>query len=179
MESSTAALFHAAPSTLERIDRVQGRLLRELGLSEAEALTDYKLAPLRSRRDLAMLGLLHKLNLGLAPRQLQDLFGNLGSVEEPAWKHRLRGWRALHTKQLRTPATHWSTDVFKRSVFGLVHVYNYLPQGLVDKPTVKAFQKGLQDALSKLAAARVDDWQSLFSTGWRRYRRQDFDKLFS
>ena len=34
MESSTPGLYHAVPSVLERVDRVQRRLLRELELSE-------------------------------------------------------------------------------------------------------------------------------------------------
>ena len=179
IESSTAALYHAAPSTLEKVDRVQHRLLRELGLTEAEALTDYRLAPLCSRRDVAMLGLLHKVNLNLAPPQLQKLFAKVGKASEPLWKHRLRGWRALHDKQLLTPATDWSTDTLKRSAFGLAHCYNFLPQCVADKPSVTVFQKSLQRTLSKLAAAGVDDWQHVYSVGWRRFSRLNFDRLFN
>ena len=43
IESSTPGIFHAAPSTLERVDRVQKKLPREIGISEIEALRDYKL----------------------------------------------------------------------------------------------------------------------------------------
>ena len=67
MESSTAALYHAAPTTLAWIDRVQHRFLKEIGLSELEAVRNFRLAPLNSRRDMAMLGVLHKINLGEAP----------------------------------------------------------------------------------------------------------------
>ena len=74
VESGTPALYHAAPSVLNRIDMVQRRFLRELGVSEVAALNDYRLAPLESRRDMAMLGALHKVTLGLAPAQLMALF---------------------------------------------------------------------------------------------------------
>ncbi len=178
IESSTAAVYHAAPSTLERIDRVQWRFLRELGLSEKEALCDFRLAPLCSRRDMAMLGALHKVNLNLAPKQLQELFARVGTREDPPLRQRLRWWRPLHTKQLGTPATNRSSDVMKRFLFGLAHCYNALPQSVVDKATVKDFQKTLQDALAKLAAAEVEGWQRLYSCGWRRYHRAKLDVLF-
>ena len=74
VESSTPAIYHASPSVLEPVDRVQRRLLRELGMSEVEALLNFRLAPLPSRRDMAMLGALHKVTLGLAPPQLAAFF---------------------------------------------------------------------------------------------------------
>ena len=58
------------PSVPEPVDRVQRILLRELGISEVDALLNFRLAPLPSRRDMAMLGVLHKVTLGLAPPQL-------------------------------------------------------------------------------------------------------------
>ena len=42
-------------------------------------------------------------------------------------------------------ATH--SELLRRSVFGLVRVYNELPQGTVEKNTVKTFQQSLQNAL--------------------------------
>ena len=60
LESSMAAIYHAAPTHLGLIDHVQEVLLRELGLRETEALLRYKLAPLSTRRDCAMLGVIHR-----------------------------------------------------------------------------------------------------------------------
>ena len=76
IESGTPALYHAAPSVLDRIDRVQRRFLRELGCSEVAALNDFRLAPLVSRRAMAMLGLLHRATLGVAHAQLMTLFSS-------------------------------------------------------------------------------------------------------
>ena len=59
---------------LSRIDGVQRRFLRELSFSEVTALNEFRLAPLEARRDMAMLGALHKITLGIAPAQLMALF---------------------------------------------------------------------------------------------------------
>ena len=179
VESSTPALYHAAPSVLEKIDRVQRRFLRELGVSELEALRGYRLAPLCSRRDMGMLGSLHKLNLGTAPDQLAVLFPLVGTVTEPLSLQRVRAWRPLHSKQLHTPVTFESTDLMQRSLFGLARCYNALPQRLVDIGSVKGFQKALQDGLLRLAEQGAPDWQTLYSTAWKRFRRRaKLDELF-
>ena len=47
-------------------------------------------------------------------------------------------------KQLATPVDWASSEVLKRSLFGLVRCYNKLPQKLVDATTVKALQRDLQ-----------------------------------
>ena len=105
IESSTPALLHAAPTTLSGIDRVQARFLREVGLSELQALVDYRLAPLASRRGMAMLGLLHRVNLGKAPTQLCALLPQLGTVTEPLWRQRVRRWRPLHNNSFAPAPT--------------------------------------------------------------------------
>ena len=178
MESSTAALYHAAPTNLAWIDRVQHRFLKEIGLSELEAVRNFRLAPLNSRRDMAMLGLLHKINLGEAPLQLQALFQKTGLVPESPGRRRLRFWRPLHSKQLATPVDWASSEVLKRSLFGLVRCYNKLPQKLVDASTVKALQRDLQLGLLHCAELGLNNWQSLFSSGWKELPRTKFDSVF-
>ena len=56
LESSTPALYHAAAPTLVRIDRLHLCFLREIGLSELDALRNYRVARLMHRRDVTMLG---------------------------------------------------------------------------------------------------------------------------
>ena len=70
IESRTPALYHAADTVLARLDAVQRRFLRELGITEAQALLDHSLAPLETRRDIAMLGVIHRAALKLGPPQL-------------------------------------------------------------------------------------------------------------
>ena len=100
LENSTPGTYHAAVSVLDRVDRVQRRLLQELGLTELDALLRYRLAPLPSRRDIAMLCVLHRVVLGLAPPQLASFFPLLGIVREPLGRQRVRSLVPLHCKQL-------------------------------------------------------------------------------
>ena len=88
LEFPTAAVLHAATSVLELLDRVQKRFLREISLSEEEALLHYNLAPLKCRRDMAALGLLHRTTLGKGPPHFQKWF--YLSLETAAYNTRLQ-----------------------------------------------------------------------------------------
>jgi len=63
LEHHSAAIFHATDTILKPFDKVQSSFLQEIGLTEKEALLSYNLAPTNLRRDIAILGLLHKCNL--------------------------------------------------------------------------------------------------------------------
>ena len=63
VEYYTAAIYHAPTYFLSAVDSVQDLFLSELDLTAESALLDYNLAPLNARRDMAMLGLLHKVVL--------------------------------------------------------------------------------------------------------------------
>ena len=66
----------------------------------------------------------------------------------------------------------------KRSLFGLVHCYNKLPQRLVDMTSIKALQRNFQLGLLKYADRGAPDWQALYSSGWRKLARSKLDELF-
>ena len=68
IEAGSPGYYHTAPSVIHSLDRIQDRFLRELNLTVSEALLYYNLAPLSSRRDIAMFGLLYRIAYGLAPR---------------------------------------------------------------------------------------------------------------
>ena len=175
MASLHPALYHAAPSILARIDRVQEGFLREIGVTQREALKDYRLAPLSGRRDMGLLDALPRINLDLAPQQFQALFPRIGRTEEPLLRQRLGYWRPLHSEQLCTQATFASSHAFKRSIFGLVFCYTALPQRLADLDTVKTFQRCLQAALLRLAELGAGDWPKLYSNVWKRFPRNKLD----
>ena len=179
IEGSTPALYHAAASVLERIDRVQARFLRQIGVSDVAALVDYRMAPLPSRRDIAMLGMLHRIVMGKAPGAVCALFPVLGAVPEPLSRQRLRHWRPKHTKQLHTDVTFGSRDVMQRSLFGLVHLYNRLPQEVVDSNSIRSFQGKLQSALKIYAGTGADRWQRLFATEWQLMPASQLHSLFT
>ena len=105
MESCTPALYHAAPSVLDRIDKVQRRFLREMGFTEVEALELYRLAPLPCRGNMAVLGALQKIPFAIAPNQLSGLLPILGTVYGHVMARRVHGRKPRHNRQLGTPAS--------------------------------------------------------------------------
>ena len=78
IESGTPGYFHAAESVLDCVDRVQRRFLREMDMSDEVALINFRLAPLATRRDMAILGFLHRVNLGLVSEQIKTMFPRVG-----------------------------------------------------------------------------------------------------
>ena len=175
IESGTPALHHAAPSVLECVDRVQRRFLREVGLSEERALTEYRLAPLCARRDIAMIGMLHRITSGTAPSELAKLF-------VPVNRRTGFGTRNLevrHERQLRefvSGGCH--TETCRRSAFGLVTVWNMLPGDVVMSKSTKVVQRRLQDALRNHMESGQRNWQTLCANSARRMTPVRFQSLF-
>ena len=173
LEAATPAIVHAAPSQLDRIDRIQRRFLREIGLSEYEALSKYKLAPLETRRDIAMLGLLQKVALGLAHPELAKLFPkkqiSSGRLFTSVFAMR-------HDKQLCERFIRCS-DYIRRSAFGFVFIYNALPQAAVNL-SVRQLQGCLQSVILRRAASETNDWQSFLRQGASFRSIRDFQAFF-
>ena len=174
IESGTAAYFHASESVLSRVDGVQRRFLRELEMSEEDALLRFRLAPLRLRREIGILGLLHRVNLGQTSGQITALFPRVGQRESRTHNLRVR----YHDHQLHDRVDNHSSSLFKRSIFGMVSCYNALPQRFVEAPSVKPFQSGLQRAIMKLASGGHDGWQEVFAIGRRYGSTRQFQRLF-
>ena len=59
---------------LEKLDNIQKRFLCDAGADEVTALMEFNLAPLGMRRDIAMLGMLHRAALREGPQQLWEHF---------------------------------------------------------------------------------------------------------
>ena len=72
IEYRTAAIYHTCDSALDLLDAVQDKILRVAGMSKLDALNMARLAPLGVRRDIAMLGVIHRTVLGHGPNS----FGN-------------------------------------------------------------------------------------------------------
>ena len=64
IEANMGGYFHAASSLLDKIDAVQNRFLHELDMNPAFAFLTYNFAPPSLRRNIGILGLLHKRILG-------------------------------------------------------------------------------------------------------------------
>ena len=158
IESGTPAYYHAAPSILKLVDGIQNEFLTTLGICNKNALIHFNLAPLRLRRDIAMLGVLHKVSLGIAPTPLQNL------IQRRVCNLRTYGFRngvSYHNRQLHDSVGRNSPVLLKRSLFGLVHVYNRLKQDVVDATNIQISQRKLQ-SLAKEAVDLNPDWDLMF-----------------
>ena len=74
IEYRTGAIYHATTTVLNQLDRTQDNFFRELGIDSTAALMDFNLAPLSMRRDIALLGILHRAALGEGPPQFREYF---------------------------------------------------------------------------------------------------------
>ena len=151
------------------VDRVLQRFLREIGLTNHDALTEHNLAPLVVRRQISALGVIHRRVLGISPKSITELLP-MAEQNRPAYNTRLA--RHLHDKQLVDHATGRTTEMFRRSVFGYVGVYNRLPQAIVGKKTVKEFQRQIQSTIVGLAKCGCDDLHDFLSV---RQKTSDID----
>ena len=88
---------------------MQHKFLKDTGVDDITALMEFNLAPLAARRDMAMLGVLHRTVLGRGPRHFKELF-------------------KLDTAgRLVDPRSTIGGEMVKRSALGLVAIYNLLP----------------------------------------------------
>ena len=70
LEYKTGAILHAGYTTLLPLDLVQSRFLRELGLCIEDAANYFRLLPLRLRRQIAALKVIHRVSLKRGSKQL-------------------------------------------------------------------------------------------------------------
>ena len=159
IEGATPAIYHAAPSVLKPLDDLQSSFLLHLNITDTQAFLDHGLAPLSMRRDIAMLGLLFKVASGIAPAPISQLFRPFGGS---LISHGFRTSDVIHSKALMDPVEPSHPVIIKRSIFGLIRVYNLLPQATVDAKSTKLFQRGLQNCAKTAAKNGAPNWQSFF-----------------
>ena len=134
LEGSALAIYHAAVSNLDKLDDLQFHFLRAIGVTESEAFVNHNLAPLRLRRDIAALGLLHKIQLGEAHHGFAALLPRAVHTPVMATKHAAK----RHGRQFHEV---WgNTDYFNRSIFSATRIDNILPEYFVYSPSVSSFQ---------------------------------------
>ena len=93
METHSGGIFHAATSILDQLDNSQKHFLDELGVSLETAFKDHNFAPPTLRRNIAVLGMIHKRVLGLS----HPSFDQLLPYFQQRFGHHLEG---RHSKQL-------------------------------------------------------------------------------
>lgn len=112
IEYRTPGIYHATRSVLAKVDEIQTRFLQNAGLDEVTALMQFKLAPLSMRRDIAMLGMVHRAALGEGPPQMRRLI-----ERAPGGFQVLDPYRGRATPPL-----------IRRSAWGLLPVYKQVRQ---------------------------------------------------
>ena len=128
------------------LDAVQSGFLKDIGIDEVTALVNFHLAPLSTRRDIAMLGLIHRTTMGNGPPQFQDFFR-----------------KTSDGRSLVDPRRESTSPLIKRSALGLVAVYNMLPPRLLAVRSVSTFQKRLQEYVIMFAQSGYPKWQEVLS----------------
>ena len=166
IEFHYGAILHAAPSSLSRIDDCQRSFVRELNISAEIAYLEYNFPLPTLRRDIGLLGLLHKRVLGLAHPAFEKLFPY---SPHPA----VLG----HNKQLHDyhPECNYRRALLHRSIFGLVAVYNLLPQYIVDSETISAFQTALTHIAKTRRSNQIANLHLTFNAHY--HSRNDIDVL--
>ena len=72
VEHRTAAIYHPDATLIKLIDNQFDRFLLQAGITRANALTNYLFAPLNARRDMAMLGGIHRSMLRKGAAQIYE-----------------------------------------------------------------------------------------------------------
>ena len=167
VEYRTPAVYHASPSVLLPLDRLQNWLLRDLGLTPEEALVNFGLAPLNCRRDMAMLGVVFRAVLGKGPAPLRSFFKAAADHTRPTTRSVGR-----HRYQLQTYRSGEHLEVLKRSLLGACDVFNELPPVVVEaSDTVQQCQAKLQALVLTAACSGDEHWPLLLSptrNSWER-----------
>jgi len=157
MEAHMGGIFHATSTRLDKIDHVQDRFLRELGISAEYAFEEFNFAPPKLRRNIGILGLLHKRVLGLCHPSFERLLPWYSSRFEPSRGHG-------HNKTLyghNCEISHCQ-GLFSRSIFSMVDIYNSLLQYTVDNSSVSEFQSYLNHIAHTKCQQGDVKWMSLF-----------------
>ena len=132
---------------------VQESFLAEIGIDDVTALCNFNLAPLSLRRDIAMLGLIHRTALGQGPPHFQQWLYREKHGNRRSMRHR------GHELMLHEYRNGTQLNIVKRSALGLCSGYNLLPADIVEANSVKCFQGLLQDLARDCACRGVLNWQ--------------------
>ena len=162
VECRTPAIYHACASALQTLDSVQDSFLSVTGMSDLEALLVANLAPVCVRRDIALLGVIHRTVLGRGPAHFRKFIRRCHNKGDENGKHRLQlhEFRNGDASDYFLPGSR-PADYIQHSMLGLVAIYNILPAEVVEGcACVPSFQGALQD-LVKVRAFQYHcpDWK--------------------
>ena len=153
-EYSNGVIFMAPPCQVRRLDKLQKWYLRELGISDQDAFVTHNFAPPSLRRNIGLLGFLHKRVLEEChPAFCQALpFGPSNIAAR------------YHSNHLDTRCGEVISHarLYERSLYAYIRVYNRLPQALADSPSVSCIQARLTHLAKQQAKESNDTWRKCF-----------------
>ena len=109
-----------------------------------------------------MLGIVHRCVLGRGPSHFKQF---VQPADTGNRSHETRRSRRLHGLQVRSIIDGHQKDLARRSLLGMLDVYNLLPASIVEQcSSVSAFQSALQKMAFEFAMSGVEEWERLFSS---------------
>ena len=177
IEWATPAIYHAPRFFLRRLDALQDSFLIELDITARDALRYHNLAPLSTRRDIAMLAVIHRCMIDQGPWQFKRHI-------KPQTGDRLpfpRGFRHPETRhglQVHDVMDGTESNALRRSMLSLVYPYNLLPKHIVSATSLKQFQGMLQAGVKQSCEKGHSNWEHVLSDGVRMMTVPSFQSLF-
>ena len=178
LETAIRARYHAADSVRKPLDDVMASFLKHTGLDARTAFIKHNLAPTQLRRDIAMLGVLFKCMRKEADPALLHLFPGAPETQT----HREQSTRlqeARHDRQLLDRCTGKRLEIMDHSLFGLVRIFNLLPQKCMDAKTTCSFQKRVTELARAACTLHNDElvWSTLFSPRVPSWKGLNYGRL--
>ena len=90
-------------------------------------------------------------------------FGASKAAATAVYNTRRRVQHPRHQHQLTEHCKGNFLEITRRSLLGLVRVYNFLPSSMVEAKTVKAFQHKLTEHAKSLCMSGFEGWPRTFS----------------
>ena len=133
---------------------MQSDFLRASNIHCEVALIAHNLAPLESRRDMAMLGIIHRAALRWGTIHVHEYFRRLPSSTLLEFRH----GAAPYTSAFRPRAITLLTN----TILGLIPVYNRLQEDWRRASSVSDFQSCLAEEVRSLHRIGVNVWAATF-----------------
>lgn len=137
LEGTIGGFYHALDTILEPLNQLQTGFIKEVSLSIEGAFLNQNLAPLATRRDIAMLGLIYKCVHGITHQDLQSLFLRCAPAKH---SHATRLQKHRHPLQLEEYRPGTQHVLLRRSIFELIRIWNTLPEPVVTAESVSKIQ---------------------------------------
>ena len=113
-----------------------------------------------------MLGLIHRCLLGRGPPQFNEFIRRADADPERHTRQSVR----RHRFQVRSIVDGHQKELAKRSLLGMLDIYNMLPAAIVERSaSVKEFQQALQNMVCDRTQASDSAWEHLYSSRLPRH----------